>query len=454
MESPPFDLQAYQPPISLWKLVKQYVPEHEREEIKNMLGESLIDQSLELHEEIETLLDIWRDYREETAHVKPVSQLPEPPGLRDRLVQEIQFFVDSVKEKAKHQGVNADKILSRHNSDILDYALDTQRPDSARPSSRLTARGNDGRETPMICSPTCSDRTSEASILSEEVEAMNEKLNVLKFDEVVSHLRCTLEEEVEMLLRDISFLQNCLDDEATFRAESSGTLTREPTLTELKEERSTLEKELLSNMSSQCSPPLVKPAFTPPPVIKKLGPGVCQSSKLKPLSSSGSGSVVSSKSGPMKAFLSQAPPKSGPTRTNSLGKNIPLLTHQESRDCHHHQNINTFKSTESSCDSSKNQMASKSEKVSLNSWQYNASLGHKKHTDSNISADSMRLSHNDPGQVKPKLEAVVTLSKGRTGDATDVHVIPSPPSSAKPTTPRPGSAQRFRKMVLDCRDSS
>lgn len=52
MESPPFDLQAYQPPISLWKLVKQFVPEHEREEIKSMLGESLIDQSLELHDEV------------------------------------------------------------------------------------------------------------------------------------------------------------------------------------------------------------------------------------------------------------------------------------------------------------------------------------------------------------------------------------------------------------------
>jgi len=32
-------------------------------------------------------------------------------------------------------------------------------------------------------------RTSEASILSEEVEAINEKLNILKFDEVLTHLR-------------------------------------------------------------------------------------------------------------------------------------------------------------------------------------------------------------------------------------------------------------------------
>ena len=42
--------------------------------------------------------------------------------------------------------------------------------------------------------------------------------------------RSTLEEEVETLLKDIRFVQNCLDDEATFRAESVGTITREPTL--------------------------------------------------------------------------------------------------------------------------------------------------------------------------------------------------------------------------------
>lgn len=54
---------------------------------------------------------------------------------------------------------------------------------------------------------------------------------------------------------------------------------------------------------------------------------------------------------------------------------------------------------------------------------------------------------------QPTLEAVVTLSKGTVGDTTDVHVIPSPPTSAKPATSRPSSAQRFRNMVLDCRDA-
>jgi hypothetical protein len=35
-------------------------------------------------------------------------------------------------------------------------------------------------------------------------------------------LRSTIEEEVETLLRDIRFLYECIDDEATFRAEKQG----------------------------------------------------------------------------------------------------------------------------------------------------------------------------------------------------------------------------------------
>lgn len=72
----------------------------------------------------------------------------------------------------------------------------------------------------------------------------------------------------------------------------------------------------------------------------------------------------------------------------------------------------------------------------------------KRHGDSDISSKD-RL--KDTRQ--PTLEALVTLTKGKTGDAADVRMIPSPPTSAKPTSSRPSSAQRFRSMVLDCRDT-
>ena len=55
--------------------------------------------------QIDTLLEIWRDYRYETDDMQPGKILPEPPGQRDRLIHEIQFFVENAKEKAKKNGM-------------------------------------------------------------------------------------------------------------------------------------------------------------------------------------------------------------------------------------------------------------------------------------------------------------------------------------------------------------
>ena len=51
-KQPPSELYCYEPPPSLWALVESYVSEHEREEIRTVLGESLIEQSQELHQEV------------------------------------------------------------------------------------------------------------------------------------------------------------------------------------------------------------------------------------------------------------------------------------------------------------------------------------------------------------------------------------------------------------------
>ena len=42
----------YEPPVSLWLLVEKHVPTNEWQEVKRILGESLVDQSLELHQEV------------------------------------------------------------------------------------------------------------------------------------------------------------------------------------------------------------------------------------------------------------------------------------------------------------------------------------------------------------------------------------------------------------------
>ena len=186
--------------------------------------------------------------------------------------------------------------------------------------------------------------------------------------------------------------------------------------------------------------------------FSKLGSHASPGNKLKTLSSPGINASNASKIGPMKAFVSPEPPKSGPVRTASAGKakTIPAKTLPTTYGIHNDHHLKKTNDIRKPGDATKDSKGSASSSLR----QYHPSSGITKQT-ANLSSDNIRkVSDTDQTYPKHKLEAVVTLSKGKTGDATDVHVMPSPPSSAKPSTSRPGSAQRFRKMVLQCRDSS
>lgn len=46
-----FDIQP-----SLWRLIEEFVAEPERPEIKEVIGEGLIDETIELHEEVNKII--------------------------------------------------------------------------------------------------------------------------------------------------------------------------------------------------------------------------------------------------------------------------------------------------------------------------------------------------------------------------------------------------------------
>lgn len=435
MDEPPFDLQGYNPPISLWQLVEQHVPKHEQDEIKNLLGESMVDQSLELHQEIDVLLEIWRDYRDETNDNQRV-KLPEPPGLRDRLIQEINFFVENIREKAKNNGVNPERLLeAKHNAEIIDYAMDTARSGSRCRSRPGTARSRDGSETPMIMTPTGSDRMSAASTLSEEIDSMNDKLNFLQFDEVVQDLRCTLEEETRTLLKDIKFLQDCLDDEATYRAEVQGTFSREPTIADLQQERSKMEKSLLVDGLPRRTPQ-VKSAFAPQAARRALP--IAQDVRSPSIGTTVSevpGSLGSPNS-PKGTRTDQSLLK---TKDGGYSANKKLETSPGSRQGPMKASHSVLK-VDSVTDKGDNTVS----------------------TDKHYCADPregsaksatgrMKVRHRELSPARAKLVSVDMASGNITDLSPSTNMLPTPPSSAK--SQRPTSAQRFRRMVLDCRDT-
>lgn len=70
----------------------------ERKDIKRLKSDSFW--------QVKILLDIWRDYKEETeTRVQSTPKLAEPPHVRERLIQEICFLADNVREKSVKKGL-------------------------------------------------------------------------------------------------------------------------------------------------------------------------------------------------------------------------------------------------------------------------------------------------------------------------------------------------------------
>ena len=128
-----------------------------------------------------TLYEIWQQVREDSdlklaemeasRQSASSSSLPEPPAVRERLIQEIQFFVGYLQQKSEEKGQAADPLLSSpDNREVLDYVARSSlkgdrdlisRGSSAsggtcsRPVSAVSSR--DGRETPLRLHTPTSD---------------------------------------------------------------------------------------------------------------------------------------------------------------------------------------------------------------------------------------------------------------------------------------------------------
>ncbi|XP_071511316.1 coiled-coil domain-containing protein 24-like [Diadema antillarum] len=412
-DAPQYNLAAYEKPLSLWKLVEEVVSTEERPDIRDILGISLVEQSLELHEEVDNLLSIWQDYREETeeeTRASPLTSiLPEPPGLRDNLRSHIRMLLECVREKAKDEGRETEVILARHNNEVLDYVSDDLSRNASpgmnlqRPGSSWSSR--DGRETPMRMTPSSdSDRLSGTSTVSDQVDSVKDQLNILRIDEVANQLRTTLEEEISQLLKDSGFLQECLEEERDFRCQSRmSSVSREPSIQELKEERSRLEADLktrsqpsaISIINSVQGKKSSLPNSPNKRLPSPLGPPTRVSPKLRPSPPPSAG--LTGRMAPLKA-------PHGPGHPAGLPPTHPLPSRR--------------------------------------------------------SSDSLLLmegkSHVNPGTGLSSRSSPVQprspVSGGRGPPESPTRLQPSPPSSGRPRASRVGSG-RFRHRVVEAKES-
>ncbi|XP_077306866.1 coiled-coil domain-containing protein 24 [Lithobates pipiens] len=256
------------PPPSLWRMVEDQVPPGERAEMRRILGETAVDLNLDLHAEVEVLLELCREIRSSSPSSlqrppRSCSILADPPVIKEMVTQEIRMLLLSVRSKARRQGLDEDQALSKYNPKVVTYVMGPGRPESraqsresrwGRPMS--ASRAGDGRPLSSL---------SSGSSIEEELEELKDKLKIADVDEVIQHLQSLLEEECQSLKREITDLQELLEDDYLFAEEIQ---TPEPSLTELKEARRIIERDLQTDrppVTPVQSAKMASARITPPP---------------------------------------------------------------------------------------------------------------------------------------------------------------------------------------------
>ncbi|XP_069333953.1 coiled-coil domain-containing protein 24 isoform X3 [Eulemur rufifrons] len=225
---------------SLWELVEEHVPLPERPEVKRILGEAAVDLSLELWAEVAMLRALLQEARSsEAPSSRPISDpsslLAPPPHLRDLMRQELRQLLQGLRHKAICEGRDQDQAWVQYSPRVLRFALEEPRCDL--PERKIFQM-----------------RAGEPSSSHRDLSVFKDQLNVSNIDQVARHLRDLLEEECRTLEREIPILQRCLEEES-LQACHPSEATLEPTLAELKEQRSAMEQELQASLGPSCVSP-------------------------------------------------------------------------------------------------------------------------------------------------------------------------------------------------------
>lgn len=228
---------AFELPPSVWELIKNLCPEKESNELKRMLGQSLIEEACDLLTEANLLLDIWRHMREDIDPGEPHDRdipftLHEPPGVRDRLVYEIRFLLEHLHQRDSYSFSRSSPL----SQSVLDYVICDQAHQRSRPNSAVS---KDGRETPLRETPTSNISSSSLSDITGCT--FTQTISVTDIGNVVRHLRESLREECEQRRNDIAFLQTCIDEEIDYQSKKINT----PSIKELQTVSRQLEQEIL-----------------------------------------------------------------------------------------------------------------------------------------------------------------------------------------------------------------
>ncbi|XP_069835451.1 coiled-coil domain-containing protein 24 isoform X2 [Dendropsophus ebraccatus] len=134
-----------------------------------------------------------------------------------------------------------EQAVAKYNPRVVSFVMG-MRPPESRARSRAS-----GGSRPTSGNRATADRPfsslSTGSSIEDDLEELRDKLQISHIDDVICHLRFLLEDECRTLEKDIKILQQRLEEERQYLEELQ-MLQTEPSLTELKEERRVLERDL------------------------------------------------------------------------------------------------------------------------------------------------------------------------------------------------------------------
>ncbi|XP_064197808.1 coiled-coil domain-containing protein 24 [Anguilla rostrata] len=248
-------MESYEPAPPAWFLLKEHIPESELPEIRGILGGALIDLCTDTYSEVEMWVQIWKDVRRKRGGraEPPRPLLADSPVVKELLKAEVRLLLLSLKEKAAREGRDEEATLSCYSPSVVSYVMSSsgQRSRTQSAGSHLAPQEAPSRpqSAKSLQEVRSGSRLSASSGGEDRVDDVKHKLNVRDVHEVVAHLKSVLTEDVESMKREIQFLQECVEQKHQSQCDG---LAQEPTVSELKEERKLIQKDLKLGEATPC----------------------------------------------------------------------------------------------------------------------------------------------------------------------------------------------------------
>jgi len=226
----------------LWGSIEHLVECYdERNELKKIIGQSIVDETLDLHVELCTLHEIWQETQEE---VPRKSSLPEPPFIRENLEKQITLLVELLNQKLQKKGEGAvSAFLSEDDRKLIKSVSSDQ-------IERRTRCDSSSRSSSQCDTPTSDYYSRCSSSLSIDQESLQDKISVSEIDTIAQTLRYDFEEERKNLLKDITYIQSALIYESDLKTrETQQKQQGSPSIRDLQKLSSKLEKQILQDAS-------------------------------------------------------------------------------------------------------------------------------------------------------------------------------------------------------------